>query len=201
MLVRPAASSAYLQPGVGNAPATPDDEDDESDILSPDNEFSVYTRSTITYAMNLARTAETYSVHPWFLLLGLLRQEDCTACKVLKSLGLEDLYGAWHEVLWALRVSDGLERKPFMPEISFTDRAYKVLKAAVRFAHWGGRKKVQSEDLLLALAASSTLDGIFPDLNLNFGHVRAGVERIAGGRYFLPDDEEAGLAQQSVDVF
>eukprot|EP00983_Pelagomonas_calceolata_P099171 1158429-Pelagomonas_calceolata.AAC.4 len=53
------------QPGVGNAPATPDDEDDESDILSPDNEFSVYTRSTITYAMNLARTAETYSVHPW----------------------------------------------------------------------------------------------------------------------------------------
>jgi len=48
-------------------------------------------------------------------------------------------------VLWALRVSDGLERKPFMPEISFTDRAYKVLKAAVRFAHWGGRKKVRFE--------------------------------------------------------
>eukprot|EP00967_Tisochrysis_lutea_P026551 scaffold30656_cov18-Tisochrysis_lutea.AAC.1 len=33
--------------------------------------------------------------------------------------------------------------------------------------------QVQSEDLLLALAASSTLDGIFPDLNLNFGPCRA----------------------------
>jgi len=32
------------------------------------------------------------------------------------------------------------------------------------------------------------------------GHVRAGVEQVAGGRYVLPDDD-AGLAQQSVDVF
>lgn len=31
--------------------------------------------------------------------------------QVLKELGLDDLYGAWHEVLWATRVSDGLERK------------------------------------------------------------------------------------------
>lgn len=29
--------------------------------------------------------------------------------------------------------------------------------------------QIQTEDLLLALAASSALDGIFPDLNLNFG--------------------------------
>jgi hypothetical protein len=88
----------YAQPGVGNAPTSPDDDDDETDILAPDNEFSVYTKSTITYAMGLARAAETYSVHPWFFLLGLLKQEDCMACKVLKSLGLEDSYGAWHEV-------------------------------------------------------------------------------------------------------
>eukprot|EP00983_Pelagomonas_calceolata_P099173 1158429-Pelagomonas_calceolata.AAC.6 len=36
-----------------------------------------------------------------------------------------------------------------------------------------------------------------PPMTYMMWHVRAGVERIAGGRYFLPDDEEAGLAQQS----
>ncbi len=32
------------------------------------------------------------------VLLGLLRNESCTAAGVLKSLGLDDLYGAWNEV-------------------------------------------------------------------------------------------------------
>jgi hypothetical protein len=36
---------------------------------------------------------------------------------------------------------------------------------------------------------------------LSAGHVRAGIERMAGGRYVLPDDEESGLAQQSIEVF
>jgi len=36
------------------------------------------------------------------------------------------------------------ERRPFQPEIGFSDRAYKVLKASVRYARWGGRTKVRS---------------------------------------------------------
>lgn len=186
---------------VGNAPAAEEDGDDEADILDKDNSFSVYTQATIAYAISLARASETYAVHPWFLMLGLLRQEDSTACKVLRKLGLDDLQGAWHEVLWALRVCDGLERRAFMPEISFSDRAFKVLKAAVRYARWGGRTKVQSEDLLLALAAASVLDGLFPDLNLSFSHVRDAVEKEAGGRYHLPGDEEGGRPTDSMDVF
>jgi len=58
------------------------------------------------------------------------------------------------QVLWALRVCDGLERKPFMPELSFTDRAYKVLKAAVRYARWGGRTKVGPNKLLMNMIDS-----------------------------------------------
>eukprot|EP00882_Tetradesmus_deserticola_P022117 GHRQ01024003.1.p1 GENE.GHRQ01024003.1~~GHRQ01024003.1.p1 ORF type:complete len:169 (+),score=50.36 GHRQ01024003.1:963-1469(+) len=36
----------------------------------------------ITYALKLAWTAETYTVHSWMVLLGLLKKESYTACQV-----------------------------------------------------------------------------------------------------------------------
>jgi hypothetical protein len=36
----------------------------------------------ITYALKLAWTAETYKVHSWMVLLGLLKKESYTACQV-----------------------------------------------------------------------------------------------------------------------
>jgi hypothetical protein len=91
-----------------------------------------------------------------------------------------------------------------VPEIGFADRAYRVLTGASNFAAWGGRKKVQSEDLLLALAAGQVLDGLFPDLKLRFGRVRRAVEQQAGGKYVLPDDDEdasKNYGDDDVDVF
>lgn len=66
--------------------------------LGDDVQVSKAASAIIQYSINFARTAETYEVHSWMLLLGLLKQENCRAALILKDLGLNDLYGAWNEV-------------------------------------------------------------------------------------------------------
>jgi hypothetical protein len=39
----------------------------------------------ITYALKLAWTAETYNVHSWMVLLGLLKKESYVACQVRRA--------------------------------------------------------------------------------------------------------------------
>lgn len=180
------------------AAAVESDELTEAEVMK-DLDVSIAVRNIVSYTLEFCRASQTYQVHSWMIVLAILKNENCTAAKVLKEMGLEDLYGAWHEVLWALNSVDGLQPKAFQPEITFADRAYRVIHAAARFAHWNGRKKVQSEDILLALAAGAVLDGLFPDLNLTFVRVRKAVEKHTGGRYTLPEDDGEALAIKSED--
>jgi hypothetical protein len=145
-------------------------------LLEGDVKASKALSAIITYALELARASETYEVTSWGLLLGILRYEECTAAKALRKLGLDDLYGAWHEVMWALSSAGGLTRRAFQPRVHIADRAEAVLVGALNFAVWGGRDKVQSEDLLMALAAGGVLDGLFPDLRLRVARVRGAVQ-------------------------
>lgn len=141
----------------------------------------------LAYAIRLSITAQTYEVHTWMLLLAVLRNEGCTATQVLRELGLEDVYGAWHEVLWALNVADGLRPRAFRPHLEWAERAYKVVNGSIRFAAWGGRETVSSEDLLMALAADGALGDLFPDLDLSFDRVKRTVELTTGRAYDLPN--------------
>jgi hypothetical protein len=150
-------------------------------------EISRAAGSILQYALNFAQLSETYEAHSWMILLGLLKQEDCRAAKILKDMGLSDLYGAWHEVLWALHVSDGLEPRAFTSNLHFGDRAGLILSGSQNFAIWGGRMKVQSEDILMALAAGHVLTGLFPDLNLTLENVRRAAAKH-GCRYLIPDE-------------
>ncbi|GFR42100.1 hypothetical protein Agub_g2942 [Astrephomene gubernaculifera] len=157
----------------------------------------------VRYALNLARASETYEVHAWMLLLGILKYENCSAAQILKKLGLEDLYGAWNEVLWALNVCDGLKPRSFVTEMKFSNGAASVLAAASDFAKWHGKSKMGSEDMLMALAAGKVFEGLFPDLNLNFERVRKAVEKHTGRRYALPgeeQDEERGPLKSEDDI-
>lgn len=61
-------------------------------------QVSKATQSIIDWTLQFAKASETYQVHSWMLLLGILKLEKCTAAQTLKTLGLSDLYGAWHEV-------------------------------------------------------------------------------------------------------
>ncbi|MEW5302230.1 MAG: hypothetical protein WDW36_005032 [Sanguina aurantia] len=151
--------------------------------------YSAAVSNIVAYACNIAKASETYEVHSWMLLLGLLKEETCVAAVVLQDLGLDDLYGAWHEVLWALHVSDGLKPRAFTADIVFDDKSALILRATTNFATWHGKDKVQSEDLLMALANGNILTGLFPDLPVDFAHVRVAIEARQGRRYVLPLDE------------
>lgn len=162
-----------------------------------DMEYSKAASGILQYALNLALTSETYEAHTWMIVLGLLKQEDCRAAAILKDLGLVDLYGAWNEVLWALNVSNGLEPRAYTPDVSFAPSAVSIITGSQNFATWAGRTKVQSEDILLALAAGHVLTGLFPDLGLTFDAVRQSAAKH-GGKYKLPDDtaEEVAALQE-----
>lgn len=156
--------------------------------------------SIVNYALEFCKASQTYQVHPWMFLLGILKHENCRAAKTLKSMGIDDLYGAWHEVLWALHVCDGLQPRAFQPEIGFADSAHSVFIASANLAESCGRQKVQSEDLLLALAAANILEGLFPDLNLSLARVRKAVEQQTGCHYVMPgEDTETAPTSESVD--
>eukprot|EP00798_Chlamydomonas_sp_ICE-L_P022767 gene22767-29935_t len=165
-----------------------------------DISISQYASDSVQYALNLAKISETYEVHSWMLLLGILKYEKCKACTILKSLGLVDLYSAWHEVMWALHSVDGFEAKSYQPNIGFSSRAFRIMKGATNFAAWGGRTKVQTEDLVMALAAGEVLEGLFPDLKMEFESVRKAAAE-AGCHYLLPDDDEEEGSGGSKDNF
>ena len=78
--------------------------------------------------------------------------------------------------------------------MGFADRALRILLGATNFAKWGGRSKVQSEDLLMALAAGNVLSGLFPDLKLSLVHVRKAASQH-GCNYVLPDDTDETQAE------
>jgi ATP-dependent Clp protease ATP-binding subunit ClpA len=160
-------------------------------------EFGPESKSIMKYAIKFASVSETYTVHPWTLLLGLLRQEDSTACKVLKELGLTDIYGAWHEVLWALNVCDALKPRGYTYEITFVDLTFRTVDGAGKFAIWRESETADSEDMLMALTAAGVLDSLFPDLNLNFQRVRKTIESMTSCSYTLPIDDE--LSNMSPD--
>jgi hypothetical protein len=115
--------------------------------------LSMDVTDILLYAMQLAWTSETYEVHSWMVLLGILRKEHSAAAQILSQLGVEDLYGAWHEVLWALNASDGLKARAFTPKLRFAYLARKIVDGSITFASFAGRDVVKSEDMLLSLAA------------------------------------------------
>jgi hypothetical protein len=133
----------------------------------------------LLYAMNLAWTAETYEVHSWMVLLGILRYENSTAAQLLGQLGLNDLY--------ALNVSDGLRARAFTPKLRFAYLARKVVDGSVTFAQYAGRDVVKSEDMLLALSAAGVLEHLFPDVDMCFDTVKSCIEKNTDIKYDLPD--------------
>lgn len=116
--------------------------------------------------------------------------------QVLRELGLDDIYGAWNEVLWALNVSDGLTPRAFTPYMQWGERASLIIQGAVRYGGWAGRDKVTTEDLLMAFAASEVLTSLFPDVDLSFDRIKRAVEKKTGVVYNMPGYEGAAMSSQ-----
>ncbi|MDO8567587.1 MAG: Clp protease N-terminal domain-containing protein, partial [Dehalococcoidales bacterium] len=121
--------------------------------------FSERARRVLTMAQEEARTLNHSYIGTEHILLGLVREEDGVAAKVLVNLGV-----SLAKVRSAVEFIIGRGDKPSAGETGLTPRAKKVIELAIDEARQLGHTYIGTEHLLLGLlregegVASSVLD-------------------------------------------
>jgi ATP-dependent Clp protease ATP-binding subunit ClpC len=123
--------------------------------------FTERARQVVVLAHDEARALDHNYIGTEHLLLGLLREEEGIAARVLESLAitLEEVRAQ------VLRVVGRGDKTP-SGQIPFTPRAKKVLELALREALTLGHKHIGSEHILLALVRVD--DGVAARILLDF---------------------------------
>jgi excisionase family DNA binding protein len=113
------------------------------------------------------------------LLLGLVREGDGVACKVLMSLGVE-----LDRVRSGVEFIIGRGDRPAVGEIGLTPRAKKVIKLAMDEARRLDHHYIGTEHLLLGLLreGEGIAVGVLESLGISLQDVRAQTLRIVGGK-------------------
>jgi ATP-dependent Clp protease ATP-binding subunit ClpC len=140
--------------------------------------FTERARQTVVYAQVEARDLRHNYIGTEHLLLGLLREEEGLAARVLWSLDIT-AEGVRAQVARMIgqgdEVSDG--------QIPFTPRAKKVLELALREAVALGHNYIGTEHILLGIVRED--EGVGARILLDFGadadRVRAETRRVLGG--------------------
>ena len=140
--------------------------------------FTERARQTVVYAQVEARDLRHNYIGTEHLLLGLLREEEGLAARVLWSLDIT-AEGVRAQVARMIgqgdEVSDG--------QIPFTPRAKKVLELALREAVALGHNYIGTEHILLGIVRED--EGVGARILLDFGadahRVRAETRRLLGG--------------------
>ena len=121
--------------------------------------FSERARRVLTYAQEEARNLNHSYIGTEHILLGLVREEEGVAAKVLNNLG-----ASLSKVRSAVEFIIGRGEKPQTSETGLTLRAKKVIELAIDEARQLGHNYIGTEHLLLGLlreaegVASSVLD-------------------------------------------
>jgi hypothetical protein len=140
--------------------------------------FTEQARRVVALAQEEARTLKHHYIGSEHILLGLLREEDELAARVLESLDVT-ADGARAQV----RRIVGSGEEASSEQIPFTPRARKVLELGVREALSLGHNYVATEHILLALVRES--DGvaarILRDFNADSETIRNAVIRMLPG--------------------
>ena len=132
--------------------------------------FTERARQVVVLAQEEARTLKHDHVGPEHLLLGLLREQQGLAARVLGSLGitLEQVRGEVVRIV-------GVGNDPELAQIPFTPDAKRVLELSLRESLPLGHNYIGTEHLLLALV--SLPDGpsarIFADLGVEPDAIRS----------------------------
>ncbi|HEX5139631.1 MAG TPA: Clp protease N-terminal domain-containing protein [Dehalococcoidia bacterium] len=109
------------------------------------DKFTERARRVLTYAKEEAQGLNHNYIGTEHLLLGILRERDGVAVKVLQSLGVD--VKAREALLFVM----GRGEKPVTGEIGLTPRAIKVIELAVKEARRMRQSYVATEHLLLGL--------------------------------------------------
>ncbi|MBI2305592.1 MAG: ATP-dependent Clp protease ATP-binding subunit [Chloroflexi bacterium] len=139
------------------------------------DKFSERARRVLTLAQEEAQRFNHNYIGTEHILLGLVREGDGVAAKVLANLGVE-----LNKVRSAVEFIIGRGERTSSGEIGLTPRAKKVIELAVDEARRQSHHYIGTEHLLLGLVreGEGIAAGVLESLGVNLERVRAEVSRI-----------------------
>jgi ATP-dependent Clp protease ATP-binding subunit ClpA len=170
---RSAVIKTLTQSGSTPPPAP---EPDPSSLERPDlTGFSERARKVIALTEEEARRFKHNYIGTEHVLLGLLREGEGTAARVLESLGLE-----LQKVRNAVEFIIGRGERPVTGELGFTPRANKVLALARDSARKFGSGTVETEHLLLGLIreGEGIAAGVLESMGISLARVQSQIVKM-----------------------
>ena len=137
--------------------------------------FSERARRVLTLAQEEARQFNHSYIGTEHLLLGLVREEEGVAAKVLVNLGAD-----LSKIRSAVEFTMGRGEKPSGSEIGLTPRAKRVIELAIDEARHLGHSYIGTEHLLLGLLreGGGVAVSILDSFGINVEQVRAEVVKV-----------------------
>ncbi len=153
------------------------------------DKFTERARRVLTLAQEEALRFDHNYIGTEHLLLGLVREGDGVAAKVLVRLGVE-----LEKVRFTVEETVGRGDRAVMGEIGLTPRAKKVIELAVDEARRLGHHYIGTEHLLLGLVreGEGIAAGVMESLGVSFDAAEAEVVRVLAG---ATSDEKREPAQ------
>ncbi|MFO8143649.1 MAG: ATP-dependent Clp protease ATP-binding subunit [Dehalococcoidales bacterium] len=137
--------------------------------------FSERARRVLTLAQEEAQSLNHTYIGTEHILLGLVREEDGIAAKVLTNLGV-----GLSKVRAAVEFVTGRGDKPSTTETGLTPRARRVIELAIDEARYLSHNYIGTEHLLLGLLreGEGIASGVLDNLGITIDRTRAEVERV-----------------------
>ena len=162
------------------------------------NEFTQQVSDIVVYGKEEANRLQNDHIEPEHLLLGILRDGECKAAEILKSLYL-DLKGIKNELETQLREKSILEN--YSQDISFSEEASKILTLSKLEARLMNDEKVDTPHILLAIMRDNQ-NNAYKVLEKNDVTYEKVIDRIKqeeapfDGLDFNDDEEEEGIGRR-----
>ncbi|OGO23840.1 MAG: NDP-hexose 4-ketoreductase [Chloroflexi bacterium RBG_16_51_9] len=137
--------------------------------------FSERARRVLTSAQEEAQNLNHSYIGTEHILLGLIREEDGMAAKVLTNLGI-----SLPKVRSAVEFIIGRGEKPTVGEIGLTPRAKRVIELAIDEARHLGHNYIGTEHLLLGLLheGEGVAAGVLDSFGINLEQARTEVNNV-----------------------
>ncbi|HEX9037301.1 MAG TPA: Clp protease N-terminal domain-containing protein [Ktedonobacterales bacterium] len=137
------------------------------------DKFTERARKVLSLAQEEALRFNHNYIGTEHLLLGLIREQDGTAAKALKNLGVE-----LNKVRAAVEFIIGRGDQIVLGDVGLTPRSRKVIELAVDEARRLGHRSIGTEHLLLGIVREGVASGVLESLGANLEMVRAEVARL-----------------------
>ena len=140
--------------------------------------FSERARRVLTLAQEEAQNLNHSYIGTEHILLGLVREEEGAAAKVLNNLGV-----SLSKVRASVEFVIGRGEKPSTSETGLTPRARRVIELAIDEARYLGHNYIGTEHLLLGLLreGEGIAAGVLDSFGITLEKARTEIERVVSG--------------------